>query len=150
MNHVVEHLVEPTKTLINARKLLKKNGHLVLKMPNINKVHTDLTIQDHCSHFNINTLCNLLNLCGFRIVKSFCNINPTELFVIASAVSKITKIRKTKNNLKIKSLLWPNEVCNKIKNDKSKKIGLFGIGSASFYYFAKMKNKISFLLMKIH
>lgn len=146
MNHVVEHLVEPMKTIRNVRKLLNKNGYLVLKLPNINKVHTDLTMQDHCSHFNINTLTSLLKLSGFKILKSFSNINPTELFIIAIKTSKYPKIKKIENNQILKKLLWPNEVCNKIKNDKSKKIGLFGIGSASFYYSAKMKSKITFFV----
>lgn len=147
MNHVVEHLTDPVKTLKKVNNLLNENGSLILRLPNIDKVHTDLTIQDHCSHFHFQTLSNLLKLTSFKIIKSLNNVNPIELFVIAKKSSNIKKIKKRKLNKKnLKNLFWPDKICKKINSDPSKKIGIFGVGTASFYYYAKMKNKVSFFV----
>ena len=43
-------------------------------------------------------------------------------------------------------MFWPDKICKKINKDSSKKIGIFGVGTASFYYYAKMKNKVSFFV----
>lgn len=147
MNHVLEHLTTPTQTLKDVKRLLKKDGKLVLRLPNIQYVHTDLTIQDHCSHFDYNSLLNLLRITGFTIVKSLNKINPIELFLIVKKTDKTLKIKKKKiDNKKLHNLLWPSRVCSHIKNNRSKKIGIFGVGTASFYYFAALKKKISFFV----
>lgn len=147
MNHVVEHLTDPVNTLKEVRNLLKDNGKLILRLPNIDNVHTDLTIQDHCSHFNFKTLSNLLKHSGYKIFKSFNNVNPIELFVIVTKSSKFLKLKKKViSSINLKNLQWPEKICNKIKKDSSKKIGIFGVGTASFYYYAKLKKKVSFFV----
>lgn len=147
MNHVVEHLTDPVKALKEVRNLLNDKGNLILRLPNIDKVHTDLTIQDHCSHFDFQTLSNLLKLTGYKIEKSLNNVNPIELFVIVTKSSSVQRIKKRSlNKKKLTNLFWPDKICKKINNDTSKKIGIFGVGTASFYYYAKMKNKVSFFV----
>lgn len=147
MNHVLEHLISPVDTLRDVRNILKDNGNLILRLPNINQVHTDLTILDHCSHFNYNSLKNLLNLTGFKIKKSFNNLNPIELFVILEKTKKNKKINNTLiSQKKLSQLFWPEKTCEMILKDKTKSIGVFGVGTASFYLLARLRKKISFFV----
>ena len=150
MNHVVEHLTEPKKVLLDVHKLLKDNGKLVIRLPNIKKVHNELTVLDHCSHFTKESLTNLLHLSGFKVDRFFNEINPTELFVIATKMQKKNIKRIIFSHLtkkEINNLNWLEKVCKKIENDKSNlSLGLFGVGTSTFYLYARLKNKIDFFV----
>ena len=150
MNHVVEHLTEPRRILIKVNKILKDNGNLIIRLPNIKTVHNDLTVLDHCSHFTKDSLENILKISGFKVIKFFNKFNPAELFVIATKSSKKenNKITFSKLNKKeVKNLAWLENVCKKIERVNGKNlIGLFGVGTSAFYLYARLKNKISFFV----
>jgi len=71
--HVLEHLYEPNKTLEQLSKLLKKNGVLILSVPNIKSVQFSLfgkntfhlDIPRHAAHYSPNTISLLLKKNGF-------------------------------------------------------------------------------------
>lgn len=149
LNHVVEHLTEPRSVLSHVNSILEDNGKLIIRLPNIKTVHNDLTVLDHCSHFTKESLENILNLSGFKIKKFFNDFNKTELFVIATKnkKKKINKIKMSKLTKKdFDNLLWLERVSKKIIKDNCGNIGLFGVGTSSFYLFAKLKNKIKFFV----
>lgn len=151
LNHVLEHLTQPFDIFKQLHNLLMPNGYLVLRLPNAKIVHTDLIMLDHCSHFTIESIRNLLKISGFKVHKILNNINPIELFVIAKKNNGMEK-KIIKNSKKevfnvINQLMWPAEICKKIKRDNSKKrLGLFGVGTSSFYTYAVMKKKIKFFV----
>ena len=89
----MEHLTNPRKVLRDVYNILNDNGMVIIRLPNIKVVHTDLTILDHCSHFSETSLINLLKISNFKVINSFKKINPTELFVVAV---------KNKNKEKVK------------------------------------------------
>jgi 2-polyprenyl-3-methyl-5-hydroxy-6-metoxy-1,4-benzoquinol methylase len=148
LNHVVEHLENPTNTLRILSKHLVDNGFLIIRLPNISTVNTDLTILDHCSHFTPKSLENLLIFSGFKVYKFFNNLNPIEIFVVAKKkVDAVVRIKKNVVTQKeINNLKWPIKIINSIKNNKRKNIGIFGVGTASFYLNAALKNKIKFFV----
>ena len=148
LNHVVEHLIEPRKVLNHVNSILNDNGRLIIRLPNIKTVHNDLTVLDHCSHFTKKSLENLLILSGFKVEKFFNNFNKAELFVIAYK-NKKKKVNISFSEISKKdifNLLWLDRVYKKINEEKNKNIGLFGVGTSTFYLYAKLKNKIRFFV----
>tara|TARA_Y100000816_G_C26107396_1_gene588973 strand:- start:5015 stop:6118 length:1104 start_codon:yes stop_codon:yes gene_type:complete len=150
LNHVVEHLTNPRKVLRDVYNILNDNGMVIIRLPNIKVVHTDLTILDHCSHFSETSLINLLKISNFKVINSFKKINPTELFVVAVKNKNKEKVKIIKSKVTKKdiiNLIWPKKILQKIMRDRSKKkIGVFGVGTSSFYLYACLKDKIDFFV----
>lgn len=75
MNGVFEHIYNPKETLLKARKILKKDGLLVIIVPNIESlgylIHKknwhQLQPGRHVYHFSPKTITRILVDCGFRI-----------------------------------------------------------------------------------
>jgi len=96
--HVLEHLTNPQKNLLEIHRILKKEGFLFLSTPNTNSFgfkqgkekwfHLDTP--RHLFLFNAKSLKNILNQTGFRIIK----INypffeyPLDLFHSLNGVNK--------------------------------------------------------------
>jgi SAM-dependent methyltransferase len=77
MFHVLEHLYEPTAYLEAARELLKPGGRLVVQVPNaaswqfllLGANWTGVDIPRHLFDFQESDISNLLDYCGFEIVR---------------------------------------------------------------------------------
>jgi hypothetical protein len=81
--HVLEHIVDPLPTLVQARALLAPDGVLVIQVPYYRDNAFDLTIADHCSHFTPATLAPLLARAGLETVLCSTSIVAREMTVIA-------------------------------------------------------------------
>jgi SAM-dependent methyltransferase len=74
MNQVIEHLMDPVSTLKIAKKLLTKNGHLVIQTPNVCSLGhrwfrdrwRGLEPPRHLFLFSLRTLCKTVALAGFK------------------------------------------------------------------------------------
>ena len=66
MFFVVEHLVDPTRTLGRIAPLLAPGGFLCLTVPNVVTNTIDAFLADHLSHFSAPSLTTLLERCGLR------------------------------------------------------------------------------------
>ena len=74
---VLEHIPEPKQFLKNIKKLLKKDGLLVIQSPNIESIMAKITgvqwnwllLPNHLWHFTPKTLSILLTSNGFKILK---------------------------------------------------------------------------------
>jgi|SaaInlStandDraft_6_1057023.scaffolds.fasta_scaffold03622_7 2-polyprenyl-3-methyl-5-hydroxy-6-metoxy-1,4-benzoquinol methylase len=75
VNHVLEHLKNPEQTLENCHRILKKNGLLVIAVPNIDSFQAkfgkdkwfQLDIPCHLYHFSSKSLNNLIEKKNFHI-----------------------------------------------------------------------------------
>jgi len=86
-NWVLEHVARPQDMLVQARKLLKDNGELIIGVPNFNtpsrvfKEYFQMHIPQHRQLFTKKSLRKMLEACGFRVVylrtKSIGVIGPT-------------------------------------------------------------------------
>jgi 2-polyprenyl-3-methyl-5-hydroxy-6-metoxy-1,4-benzoquinol methylase len=75
-SHVIEHVPYPKKMLIEIRRILKPDGHIIVTTPNIAGGHALFAraswrslIPDHIYLFSQKTLRKLLELSGYRVVK---------------------------------------------------------------------------------
>ena len=81
MSHFLEHSSDPKKTLEKVKSLLKKDGLLLIKLPNINSITFkifgkycySLDIPRHLYMFSPKTISNYLELTGFEVIS--CNSN---------------------------------------------------------------------------
>jgi len=87
--HVLEHIINPRKLLLNLHTLIKEGGYLFIQVPNHLKNPYDLTIFDHCSHFNINSIAELVSLCGFNVIEKNDNWVNKEISLLAQKKSRI-------------------------------------------------------------
>jgi SAM-dependent methyltransferase len=75
--HVLEHLERPDQTLVQVFQLLKEDGLLVLEVPNLSSLQSQLTgkhwlhldIERHLFHFTIDGLRRLLRATGFSVAE---------------------------------------------------------------------------------
>jgi len=73
--HTLEHLTNPKETLLECQRLLKKNGILVIEVPNVHGLlqllrgYKSLPLIEHQLHFSAKTLRYLLELTGFEIIE---------------------------------------------------------------------------------
>jgi 2-polyprenyl-3-methyl-5-hydroxy-6-metoxy-1,4-benzoquinol methylase len=89
MNHVLEHLEDPKKVLKIVKKILKKDGTLVMGLPNTNslafkifkKNWYQLDVPRHLFNYSTETLNILLKKEGFIIKKIRYNSRPSQFSV---------------------------------------------------------------------
>jgi len=89
MNNVLEHINNPNEILVEINKILKKNGILILDIPNTNslakwifgKNWLALDIPRHLFNYSINNIEILLEKHGFIITKIRNNSRPSQFVV---------------------------------------------------------------------
>jgi len=98
--HVLEHVKYPEKYVIKIKSLLKKNGMIVIEVPNYdswtrrfcNGYWLGLDLKYHLYFFNKKSLCSLLKKHGFKILKTHTFSLEYSTFTSAqSIVSWLTK-----------------------------------------------------------
>jgi SAM-dependent methyltransferase len=109
IRHVLEHFESPFPVLQNIRNLLKKNGLLVVIVPNLRCIgrylfNTNWTwvLPWHCNFFNPRSLRNIISLSGFTVLNSYQTPSPLwypESFL--RAFSRFNLITKAYNKLSI-------------------------------------------------
>jgi len=82
MFHVIEHLREPRSSLSMVRRLLKREGRLIVQVPNTGGLQRrifgagwyGLDVPRHVINYSVTGLCRLLGECGFEVVRTsqFC------------------------------------------------------------------------------
>ncbi|MEY7998794.1 class I SAM-dependent methyltransferase [Clostridium sp. Mt-5] len=92
LTNVLEHLIDPLKAIEICKKMLNKKGIIRIKVPNdFNKLQLELcknfnkgkywvAIPDHINYFNLESLTNILEFYGFRIINKTVDF-PMELFI---------------------------------------------------------------------
>jgi 2-polyprenyl-3-methyl-5-hydroxy-6-metoxy-1,4-benzoquinol methylase len=75
-SHVIEHVPDPKEMLLEVRRVLKDDGHVIVTTPNVAGWHARIAggkwrsaIPDHIYLFSKRTLLTLLRLTGFTIVR---------------------------------------------------------------------------------
>lgn len=67
MLYVVEHLLDPLRTLRHVFSLLRPGGFFLLQTADLAASPFDLPVADHCSHFTLDMLCHAAEQAGFEV-----------------------------------------------------------------------------------
>ena len=152
INHVLEHIQKPLEFVNNIHYLLKDNSYLIIRVPNLKFVHSDLAMLDHCSHFTKNSIEQLICISKFNYYTKLKGINENELFYVLKKDNS-KNLKEFKKNLLFSTIRFVKKIIKKsksfeekIKKDKKKLIGIFGVGTSSFYLNSLFKNKIKFFV----
>ena len=126
--HVLEHITTPNVFLNTIRNKLKKNGKILIQVPNAIENPFDLSIIDHCIHFSNASLYNLLQN-HFDYVWFPEKQIYKEITIVASNYKPVNFNLKKINNEKIETT--PLKNLYDLKNSIKKPSDIFGTGSPS-------------------
>lgn len=148
--HTLEHIEDPKKFILKINSLLKKDGRIILEVPNLNfylaqKPYHAFFFQ-HVSIFSPQTLDNLLTFCGFEPVKKII-----EKKIILNFYKKINnnkiKFKGKPQSLRLKKVFENNLIKNNLILTKIKKthgvIGFYGVGGTALTLIAHLKNHLN-------
>lgn len=93
LRNILEHVIDPKNLLSKIKKLLQKNGFILITVPNdyspiqmaalsngnINKDYWFMP-PDHLHYFNVRNLCEFVENIGFRVVDMFSSF-PVDMFL---------------------------------------------------------------------
>jgi 2-polyprenyl-3-methyl-5-hydroxy-6-metoxy-1,4-benzoquinol methylase len=85
--HVLEHVEDPISFLKEVSRLIAANGALLLSVPDSKANPFDYLTVDHCTHFTLNGLENVLRKAGYQIVCSSATLLERELVIVARPAS---------------------------------------------------------------
>jgi len=108
--HVLEHVTDPKKFLIEVNKLLKKDGLLVVEVPNIGSIAAKISLmnwelmapKEHLFYFYPHTISRLLKETGFSIIKNQTYFWTTPAMIIKAKADSI----KNKGNVVLKLIAF--------------------------------------------
>ena len=111
MFHVLEHIADPQKMLVQVHELLNDRGKLLIVVPNAGSLGVELfkknynwNIPHHISFFSPNTIKDIFSQSGFRILDLKHLISPPLLFY---SYNKLMRLRKRKGQF---SLIIKNQM----------------------------------------
>jgi 2-polyprenyl-3-methyl-5-hydroxy-6-metoxy-1,4-benzoquinol methylase len=92
LSHVLEHVPDPAALLRPLLHNLAPGGRLLIVVPNIRQNPIDLLIADHCSHFDIASLVNVVTAAGLEVKELTARTIPKELIAIAGSPAERSSI----------------------------------------------------------
>src|SRR5262249_32124468 len=90
--HVLEHVPDPAALLRPLLHNLAPGGRLLIVVPNIRQNPIDLLIADHCSHFDVGSLVNVVTAAGLEVKELTARAIPHELIAMVGAPGERTSI----------------------------------------------------------
>lgn len=138
--HVFEHLIDIDSFLENIPKILKKNGKVIIQIPNYHKNPFDLFIYDHTYHYNKISLANIFGSYSYKY-KISDNLIQGEYFITLQFLSR-RKTNIIKGNIKSTNnrLNWIKKTLTNLS--KIKKFSVVGSSVTSLIIVSNFYHKI--------
>ncbi len=135
--YVIEHLFEPAEMLRSIKNKLSDEGVVFIQTGDLEVNPFDLAVVDHCSHFTLKTLEQLMRQAGFKIIDSSNAWNSKEIGVLAqrddniSTPTKIINYYPENNELIHRHNSWLTNILEDLKSfDSKREIGILGTAIA--------------------
>jgi predicted SAM-dependent methyltransferase len=120
MNHVFEHINNPTETLIELKRILKENGTLIMGVPNTSSVAykifgknwVQLDIPRHLFDYNPEIIKNYAKKVSLKFEKLKYNSSHVQFMI--SILRLTNQYRKKRYIYPTKSLFGLNHFCRSI------------------------------------
>ncbi len=154
--HVFEHIPYPSNWLENLKKLLNPNGMVVIQVPNPMQNPFNLLIADHCSHFIMPDLINIVHKAGYEVITSSSKWVSRELSIlIRPAEFNHTDIKspdRVINEERFSSypesaVQWLHHITQQVESlPKDKPRGIWGTAIAATWLFSLMDGNVEFFI----
>ena len=151
--YVIEHLFEPVKMLNSLKEKLTPGGKIFIQTGDLKVNPFDLAVVDHCSHFTLETLEQLMKVSGFNVVASSDSWNAKEIGVLAEVSDDVVHececlVNSEENRLLLeRSYSWLKSVLETVVHySGAQKIGIFGTAIAGIWLANSASEKAAFFV----
>jgi SAM-dependent methyltransferase len=154
--HALEHIEDPISFLKQIRQKLNSNGYLLIQVPYFPDNPFDLLIADHCTHFTISTLKEVLTKAGLDIVSIKTDIIDKEISALVKVSEKISTLAinpeqnhwlANHRDMVTSSLHWIQELLTDARKlSKNENFGLFGTAISANWLLGELDQNIGFFV----
>lgn len=146
MIHSLEHFSNPLVTLETVNTLMRDDGLLFIQVNDTHKNLFDIAVADHLTHFDANTLSQLIERAGFEIIFTDNRFIQKEISLLAKKTTKKysirTNIRSSAAQIN-KQLNWLALSAGHIqKIADSKKLLIFGSAVAATWFYGQIPTNV--------
>ncbi len=113
MRHILEHLEDPVRILNSVNYLLKKDGLVLIVVPNCDSIgvklfgrHWEWVLPWHCNFFTPASLIKLLTSCGFGVETEYKSPSPLYYGESLGRLIRSTSIEEFFNRNRIANLIF--------------------------------------------
>ena len=152
MMHVLEHIAAPSHFLAKLWNKLEDDGLLVVEVPDHRQNPFDLLIADHCTHFTVATIVELIENAGYEVISVASDWVPKELTIVARKSEHRHKSRAKVSpshsfDSALRSLQWLESVVRTTRELSTRgNFGLFGTSIAATWLFSELEGAVSFFV----
>jgi SAM-dependent methyltransferase len=151
--HVVEHIFNPESFLSVCREKLADCGKILIEVPNFETSPFDPLIIDHCSHFSVEALIDLITRGGFKVTSVSTTaidkeisllIEPDKKAAPAPVVQDSARAARAVRILEGRFAFY--DALLRKAHTASGQIGVFGSSIAASWLFGELKEKVAFFI----
>ena len=158
MMHVLEHIAAPSHFLAKLWNKLEDDGLLVVEVPDHRQNPFDLLIADHCTHFTVATIVELIENAGYEVISVATDWVPKELTLVANKSESEHHITGQHWRMPVspshsfdsavRTLQWLESVVTSARElSKMDDFGLFGTSIAATWLFSELlDDSVSFFV----
>lgn len=147
--HVMEHVIDPVKTMRDAARLLAPNGIMVIQVPDLQTSCYDLLIADHRTHFTRATLSFAAAGAGLVADTLINTLLPKEITLVARRGETKSDRPDPKEGLTLAedSVAWLTDVRNAARRlPEGAPVGIFGTSISGMWCFAEIGDRVAFFV----
>jgi SAM-dependent methyltransferase len=150
--YVIEHIPEPLDAVAALQRLLKPGGLLLVQTSNYWDNPFDLTVVDHCSHFNVDTLAATVARAGYEILDRNDHWIAKEVGVIARPASESSPAQPecvrpdAVQRGSDQRLRWLGRVVKEASTVGPDGIGIFGTAIAGTWLASMVPDAVKFFV----
>ena len=129
---VLEHVPDPKKFLSDIKKIMHNSSCLLIEVPNFQNNKSDLLTIDHLSKFTEESIKNLFNIVGFKVLAQ--QVLPTVPMQYVVKIGIKSNIKKTSIDIDIKNAVeYLSQAFSDAKKLKNETISIYGQGLVMEY-----------------
>lgn len=154
LSHVLEHVPSPTILLKMIHTKLNPEGLLIIQVPDVSINSFDILVADHCSHFTLETLKQLVLSVDFEVCIMSSNWLPKELTIVAKRKNQSDPITTNEQELPVieattqmieVNINWLQLMKNSAeKISKKEGFGIFGTAISAIWLDSELHNAATF------